>query len=130
MSSWFAASTIYDWGYLIHHITCTEHAWVVTANRSIRLLVSRYCQCCSKTFRIIKCDRVTTYAAMDNGESMHTDIEVERTHKAALKSKVYSANVEIQNIAKVVQTMQNMMMSNTSANLVGPGSAVREKPKK
>ena len=33
-------------------------------------------------------------------------------------------------MAEAVQTMQNIMMSNASANLVAPGSVVRERPKK
>ena len=45
---------------------------------------------------------------------------------------MHSPNVEIQNImcmlqnmAEAVQAMQNMMMSNASANLVAPGSAIK-----
>ena len=60
------------------------------------------------------------HAAMANGECMQTDIESEWAHTAALENKVDSANVEIQkmkcmmqNMAKAVQSMQNMIVSKT-----------------
>ena len=48
-----------------------------------------------------------------------------------------SSSVEIQNIkcmmqnmAKSGEAMQNIMMTNVSTNLVAPGSAIKERPKK
>ena len=74
---------------------------------------------------------------MANMKSMQTDIEADQAHTAALDNKVHSSNVEIQNMkwmmqnmADTVQAVQNMMMSNASAILLAPGSAVRERPKK
>ena len=59
------------------------------------------------------------HAAMANVESMQTDIEAESAHTAALENKVHPSNVEIQsmkcmmqNMAKAVQAVQNMMMNN------------------
>ena len=126
--SCFTASTIYDWGYLTHHITCTECEWAVTVNRSVRLLVSRYYQCCSKPFRLFNLTWFTThencsqgmlgqpgtafqigqvdmYAAMASRESMQTDMEVEQACTEAFKNKVHLANVEIKNIKCMIQNM-------------------------
>ena len=68
---------------------------------------------------------------------MQTGIEVEWACTASLENKVHSVNVEIQNMkcmmqnmAKAVQAMQNIMVSNASDNLVAPRSAVRERPMK
>ena len=76
------------------------------------------------------------HAAMTNKPSMPSDIEAEKAQTAALENRVYSSNVKVQNMkcmmqnmAEATQAMQNMMISNSSANLWASGSAVKERPK-
>ena len=141
-----------------------SHALNVTGpsqiNKNIWLLLSRYYQCCSQPFRLIKfprvhntwklltrcarptwlsfsMDQVDMHAAMLKGKSIQTDIKADQAHTAALENKVHSVSVDIQNMkciiqnmAEAVQAMQNMMMSNAFGNLVAPGSAIRERSKK
>ena len=73
-------------------------------------------------------DWVDIHIAKANGKSMQTDIKAERACAAAFENKVHSTNVEIQimkcmmqNMAKAVQAMQNMMKNLASANLMALG---------